>query len=92
MPKPDFSNLHVFGCLAYSCTINSGRKKLESRSSKCIFVGFKQGTKGYVLYSLENHNLLCLEMFGSMRSNFLFLLQQEILSLIQVQLQSTLGI
>jgi transposase InsO family protein len=36
--KPVLHDLRVFGCLAYCCTIVSGRKKFDSRSSKCILV------------------------------------------------------
>jgi len=51
--KLDFSNLKVFYCLAYARTANTGRTKLDSRSLKCVFLGYKSRTKGYVLYDLH---------------------------------------
>jgi len=48
--KSDFSNLKVFCCLAYTSSANTRRTKLDSRSLKCVFLGYKSGTKGYVLY------------------------------------------
>ncbi|WVZ20696.1 hypothetical protein V8G54_008018 [Vigna mungo] len=55
---PDFRKLRVFGCLAFSNTIMAGRTKLDKRASKCIFLGFKPGVKGYLLYNLHNKNFL----------------------------------
>ncbi|WVZ18008.1 hypothetical protein V8G54_005330 [Vigna mungo] len=54
----DFQKLRVFGCLAFSNTIMAGRTKLDKRASKCIFLGFKPGVKGYLLYNLHNKNFL----------------------------------
>ena len=48
--KPDVSNLRVFGCVAYYHIPSDGRKKLDPRSCKCMFVGYPDGTKGYKLY------------------------------------------
>jgi len=55
--KPEFSNLKVFGCLAYASSANTGRTKLDSRSLKCVFLGYKSGTKGYVLYDLHSKSI-----------------------------------
>ena len=51
--KPDFSNLKVFSCLPYASSATTGRTKLDFRNLKCVFLGYKSGTKGYVLYSLH---------------------------------------
>ncbi|CAH9092150.1 unnamed protein product [Cuscuta epithymum] len=55
--KPDLHSLKPFGCLAYSSTLSSGRSKLDSRANKCIFLGFKTGTKGYILYDIHHNNV-----------------------------------
>jgi len=55
--KPDFSNLKVFGCLAYTSSANIGKTKLDFRSLKCVFLGYKSGTKGYVLYDLHSKSI-----------------------------------
>ncbi|WVZ08327.1 hypothetical protein V8G54_021673 [Vigna mungo] len=54
---PDFNTLRVFGCLAFANTITSGRTKLDKRASKCIFLGFKSGVKGFLLYDMTTHQL-----------------------------------
>ena len=41
-----YSDLKIFGCPAYA-HVNNG--KLEPRSMKCIFLGYKSGVKGYKL-------------------------------------------
>ena len=51
--KPDVSNLRVFGCNAYMHVPDEKRKKLDKKSTKCIFVGYPQGKKGYKLYELS---------------------------------------
>ena len=55
--EPDFNFLKVFGYLAFASTLSTYRTKLDPRSRKCIFVGFKQGTKGYLLYDLQTREI-----------------------------------
>ena len=55
--KPDFSNLKVFCCLTYASSTNTRRTKLDSRSLKCVFLGYKSGTKGYVLYDIHSKSI-----------------------------------
>ena len=43
----NYSELKIFGCPAY-VHVNNG--KLEPRSVKCIFLGYKSGVKGYKLW------------------------------------------
>ena len=51
--KPDISNLRVFGCVCYMHVPDGQRRKLDPKSSKGIFVGYPEGTKGYKLYDLR---------------------------------------
>lgn len=54
---PDMTNLKVFGSLCYAATLKSNRKKLDSRSRKCINLGHKPGVKGHLLFDLHNKEL-----------------------------------
>ena len=49
--KPSLSHLRVFGCDAYVHVPKEKRTKLESKSEKCIFIGYKDGLKGYKLWN-----------------------------------------
>jgi len=56
--KPyDISFLKVFCCLCYASTITAHRKKLNDRSTKGIFLGFPQNTKGYIVLNLKFHRI-----------------------------------
>ena len=50
-----YSDLKIFGCPAYAHVDNG---KLEPRSMKCIFLGYKFGVKGYKLWCLETKKLV----------------------------------
>ena len=45
--KPSLSYLRVCGCDAYVHVPKEKRTKLGSKSEKCIFIGYKDGLKGY---------------------------------------------
>ena len=47
---PDYSNLKVFGSVAYTHT-NQG--KLEPRTNRCMFVGYPSRVKGFKLWYKE---------------------------------------
>jgi hypothetical protein len=49
--KPSLSHLRVFGCDAYVHVPKEKRTKLDSKSEKCIFIGYKDGLKGYELWN-----------------------------------------
>ncbi|XP_037491653.1 uncharacterized protein LOC105643862 [Jatropha curcas] len=55
---PDISTLKVFGSLCYANTLHAGRTKLEPRAQKCVFLGYKEGTKGYLMPNLHTRGLL----------------------------------
>lgn len=40
--------------MAFASTILVGRTKFDKRATKAIFLGFKPGTKGYILYDLSS--------------------------------------
>ena len=46
----DYSSMRIFGCPAYVHILIEERSKLDSKSKKCIFLGFEKGVKGYKLW------------------------------------------
>ncbi|KAG8485167.1 hypothetical protein CXB51_021347 [Gossypium anomalum] len=51
----NYFDLKIFRCPAYTHVDNG---KLEPRSIKCIFLGYKAGVKGYKLWCLENRKVM----------------------------------
>ncbi|XP_076936014.1 uncharacterized protein LOC143602945 [Bidens hawaiensis] len=48
--KPSIHHLKVFGCVAYSLKPKQHRKKFDSKTRKCIFIGYSPNSKAYQLY------------------------------------------
>ena len=49
--KPSLSYIRVFGCDAYVHFPKEKRTKLDNKSERCIFFGYKDGLKGYKLWN-----------------------------------------
>jgi hypothetical protein len=45
--KPSISHLKVFGCDAFLHVTKENRSKMNKKEAKCIFIGYKEGMKGY---------------------------------------------
>lgn len=56
--KPNISHLKVFGCDAFVHILKQFCKKLESKSSKCIFIGYCQESTGYRQWDKTNKKML----------------------------------
>ena len=55
---PDLQNLKVFGSLCFACTIERNRSKRDLRLKKCVFLGYKSGTKGYIVLDINSREIL----------------------------------
>jgi hypothetical protein len=49
--KLNVAHLRTFGCIAYAHIPSELRKKLDDRSEKCIFTGYSETSKAYMLYN-----------------------------------------
>lgn len=56
--KPSLSHLTVSECDAYVHVPKDKRTRLDSKSEKCIFIGYKDGLKGYNLWNLVTRKVV----------------------------------
>ena len=64
--KVNCSFLRTIGCETFFHIDKDNRTKLEAKSKKCTFIGYKINDFGYRLYDYENQSL-GVEMWYSMR-------------------------
>lgn len=50
---PLYDDLRVFGCLCYAHNQKSKRDKFDSRSRRCVFVGYPHNKKGWKLFDFD---------------------------------------
>jgi hypothetical protein len=56
--EPSLTHLKVFGCDAYVHVPKENKNKLDKKSEKCIFIGYKDGLKGYKLWNPETKKVV----------------------------------
>ena len=56
--KPNVDYFRVFGCIAHVHVCDKGRKKLDERSHKCVFVGVSEESKAYRLYDPKTNKII----------------------------------
>jgi hypothetical protein len=56
--KPSLTHLKVFGCDAYVHVPKENMSKLDKKAEKCIFIGYKDGLKGYNLWNPETKKVV----------------------------------
>lgn len=56
--KPNMKWLKVFGCKAYAQVPAVKRKKLDDKSTECIFVGYSSDSKTYRLYDVREKMII----------------------------------
>jgi len=54
---PDLSHIKKIGCLPFTTTSIVQRTKLNSRARKCVFLGYKDGVKGFTLFDMNKKNI-----------------------------------
>ena len=55
--KPQVDHLRAFGCRAYAQIPKDERKKLNSKSRKCVLLGYGMEMKGYRLYDPQRQKV-----------------------------------
>lgn len=50
---PIYDNLRVFGTLCYARKISRGKDKFDKRSTRCVFLGYPMGQKGWVVCDID---------------------------------------
>ncbi|KAL0305128.1 UNVERIFIED_CONTAM: Retrovirus-related Pol polyprotein from transposon RE1 [Sesamum angustifolium] len=55
---PSYAHLRVFGCLCFAANTKPHRAKFDKRSSKCVFLGYPPGQKGFKLFDLISQTYL----------------------------------
>jgi len=53
--SPNISLIKVFGFLCYALTLESHHHKCDPRTRHRIFLGFQNGTKGYLVFDIDNN-------------------------------------
>lgn len=55
--KPNVKHFRTFGCISHVHFPKDEREKLDSKSMKCILLGYGSTTKGYHLYNLDTKRI-----------------------------------
>ena len=56
--KASLSHLRLFGCDAYLHVSKDKRTKLDNKSERCIFIGYKDGLKGYKIWNSKTRKVV----------------------------------
>jgi hypothetical protein len=56
--KPSISHMRIFGYIAYAKVPDSMRGKLNAKDTRCIFLGYCEGTKVYRLMCLDTQKII----------------------------------
>ena len=56
--KPSLQHCRVFVCDGYVHVPKENRSKLDNKVEKCIFIGYKDGVKGYKIWNPETKKIV----------------------------------
>ena len=51
------NHFKFFGCLAYVRIPDQNRQKLDAKSESCVFVGYSEEIKAYMLFNLNTNKI-----------------------------------
>jgi hypothetical protein len=51
--KPEVTHFYIFGSCAWAQIPSEKRKPLDPQSTECIFIGYPDSVKGYILIDLS---------------------------------------
>jgi len=54
---PDLTDLKVFGSLCFISSLERNRSKLDPKTKKCVFLGYKESTKGYITLNIKTREI-----------------------------------
>lgn len=55
---PDISHLRVFGCSCYPLLRPYNSNKLQSRTTKCVFLRYASKYKGYICFEVSKNKVV----------------------------------
>jgi hypothetical protein len=56
--KPSLTHINVSGCEAYVHVPKENKNKLDEKAEKCIYIGYKDGLKGYKIWNPETKKVV----------------------------------
>jgi hypothetical protein len=56
--NPSVSHLKVFGCDAFVHVTKEKKSKMDKKVVKCIFIGYKEGMKGYNIWDHASRKIV----------------------------------
>ncbi|XP_075499879.1 uncharacterized protein LOC142538449 [Primulina tabacum] len=56
--KPNLKYFHVFGCVCYTLNDKDQLAKFDSKSDKCLFVGYATNSRAYRMFNLRTRTIM----------------------------------